>query len=171
MSAGEPLEASDNQTGYEADSSEIEEDTAAAATATLSTPSLSTESGQATFSSPSVDPESDQASGGWYGENETSSEEAWPGTTVLSDWTNSFTQSDSRSPGSSSGWETEEEEVIVGDNYDELRDSEENGLRDVTMATTLLETNLGPLGANWYDGNTRSDQNGPLAPLPNLHSD
>ena len=174
----EPLhDVSDSQTGYEADGSGTDEESPA--TTSLPTPSLATGSGQAT-AGPHVEPESDQATGSWYGVEDSSSEQEWSMTlpTALSDWTNSFTQSDG-------SWETEEEEVIIGGDPEESsanepqqaheEEEEENWESEEgdgeTMATAIfpMVTFLAVQpSANAYDAHIRLDQNGAAGLNPSL---
>ena len=156
-------EVSDNQMGYEADGSGTDEEPST----TLSTPAHT-----AGGASPRAEPESDQATGStpsarWYGEEEdSSSEQEWSMTlpTPLSDWTNSFTQSDSHSSGSDSSWETEEEEVVIGGGQELEEENWDDELGDgetVARAVLPMETfPTGPLSTNAYDAHIRLDQNG-----------
>ena len=179
-------EASDNQTGYEADGSGTDEEPPSSGATAPTAPT------QHSAVSPHVEPESDQATAStpsvrWYGEEEeSSSEQEWPMTlpTALSDWTTSFTQSGSHSSGSDSSWETEEEEVIIGGdtgaNDPHVQHSEEenweNELGDTeTVATAALPMETfptGPPSSNAYDAHIRLDQNGTIHhnPLsPSIH--
>ena len=63
---------------------------------------------------------------------------------AMSDWSDSFTQSDLRSVSSNSGWETEEEEVIIGGSSHDLDANEhqpqENWEEETTAGTTIGTT-------------------------------
>lgn len=194
----------DNQ-GYEGDQSNIESVensprvTPAPGTAGLQvepessqTASLHVEpeSNPATCGVP-VESESDQATADgdsnaaraaarWY-RQESSSEPEWPMAPPmaldLSDWSDSFTQSDSHSLNSNSSWETVEMEVVIGETPEDLPPNEpqvqsegenwdselaESGATETIVTGTLhLAMSSGPLRNNdAYDAHIRLDQNG-----------
>lgn len=136
------------------------------------------ESDQATADGDSNQAEPTRAAARWYRE-ESSSEREWPMAPPLdiSDWSNSFTQSDSHSLNSNSSWETVEMEVVIGENPDDLPPNEpqvqpegenwDSELGDsgdaetITMGTLHLAMSSGPLRNNdAYDAHIRLDQNG-----------
>ena len=79
----------------------------------------------------------------WY-QHHSSSEPEWPMTLpvamALSDWSDSFTQSDLRSVSSNSSWETEEEEVIIGGSSHDLDADEEHQPHESWEETTAGTT-------------------------------
>lgn len=138
---------------------------------------VESESDQATAD---VDSEPTRAAARWY-RQESSSEREWPMAPPLaldlSDWSNSFTQSDSHSLNSNSSWETVEVEVVIGETPDDLppnepqvQSEEENwdselgdgGAAETMITGTLhLAMSSGPLRNNdAYDAHIRLDQNG-----------
>ena len=106
----------------------------------------------------------------WY---DSSSEQEWPMSlpTELSDWSNSFTQSNSHSPDSDSSWETEEVEEVVGGDPANLAPNdlpgeleEENWESELveTVTSTVMTTIVTSVMVNTdaYDSHIRLDQNG-----------